>query len=215
MKHSITSLIFVISCSALTQCTTIENLRNKLPGGPSVTQNTDAPLYFEDRVKQGNLNSIAAKVDDSIVTSNEFNFIFSPVSQQIAAQFPRRGTEYNREFSKAKNQILDQLIERELIMNEFSDLGAQIPPRAVDQEVQNRINTIYNGKRSLYLADLRKNGLSQSKYRDLVERSMIVGAMKAEHNNDSAPPTTAELNKEKTKPLTKKSGYHTTLANSE
>ncbi len=197
MKRLIISALPITSVLVLTQCAQLNKVQDWIPGGAtSVTKQTEGSDYYDGKLRQGNLNSIAAKVDGSVVTRNELNFMLSPIRKQLAAQFPRRGSQYSGEMSKAKDQVFQELIDRELILNEFSTIGGVIPPREIDREINNRIQRLYSGKRSLYLTDLRKNGLSQAKYRNLVERTIAVGAMKAQHLNDFAPPTTDELQKE-------------------
>lgn len=189
----------VLFVTAFTQCSLVERATNMVSDGPSVTNTTNAPDYFGNQRPTGNLNQIAAKVDGSIVTKNELNFMLSPLKQQISAQFPRKNSAYYTELSKAKKQVFEELIDRELILSEFDNLGGQIPDREVDREIKSRMDSLYNGNRSAYLADLKKNGLSQSKYRSLVKRNLAVGAMKSQHLNDFAPPTDSELNAEYSK----------------
>lgn len=193
-----THKLFIISLSTfgLTQCKVIERVTNVVSDAPHITEVTTAPQYFQGKRPIGNLNQIAAKVNERIVTKNEYNFIISPIIQQLNAQFPRKNSQYYSELSKSKKKTFDELINRELILSEFTDIGGDIPEREIDREINNRINTLYNGSRSAFVSDLKKNGLSQSKYRDLVKRNVIVGVMKSQHLTTYAPPTTSELNKE-------------------
>lgn len=197
LKFSTPCIIAISAIALLTQCSVLEKATNIVSGKSApITKAIDAPDYFKKNTSRSGLSKIAAKVDDSVVTSNELNFMFSPILEQIKAQFPRKDKEYHSQVSKARQDIFKELIDRELILNEFKNLGANIPARDIDREVNNRIDTLYNGSRSAYLKDLKKNGLSQSKYRDLVRRTISVGAMKAQHLHDFAPPTTVELQKE-------------------
>lgn len=199
MKNIFTTSALALSALTLTQCSTVNKITDVFAGGPPVTDQTDGATYGHTGPLRGNLNRVAAKVGDSIVTANELEFELAPVRKQLAAQFPGRRGAYHSEYRKARKQIFQELIDRELILNEFKESGAQVPPRELDREIQNRINRQYNGKRSLFLAELRKNGLSQAKHRVLVERSMVVAAMRSQHLTNAAPPTTSELRKEYSK----------------
>ncbi len=196
-KLFISSTLTIAAATLLSHCSVFEKTTNLLSnGGAPLTTETDAPDYFSKNTSRKGLSKIAAKVDASVVTSNELNFTLSPILEQIKAQFPRKNKEYYTQVSKARKEIFQELIDRELILNEFKNLGANIPARDIDREITRRIDTLYNGNRAAYLKDLKKNGLSQSKYRDLVTRTITVGAMKSQHLHDFAPPTTDELQKE-------------------
>lgn len=200
MKKAIFFSLLCLINLLCVQCNFVKSTSNFLSsGGPPVTKTVDAANYNTNAKLRGNLNQVAAKVDESIVTKNELNFILSSERKRLKPQFPRDPKGFNKAFAQAKEKIFQELIDRELILNEFKNLGASIPPREIDREIKNRINNLYNGKRSLYLADLRKSGLTQAKHRSLIERQMIVGAMKSQRLTNSAPPTTKELQKEYSK----------------
>jgi len=200
-RFTTASALSAAALLALSSCGTFNSVRDLFSETPPITDVTDGEAYGTTGVRQSGrqVNSIAAKVNGNIVTMNELNIILSPIQKQLSAQFPRRGSKYYAEYNKAKKQVFQELIDRELILAEFGAQGAMIPDRAIDQEIQNRINSLYNGKTSAFLADLKKNNLSREKYRELVRRTIIVQAMRAQHFTNVTPPTPGELKTEYSK----------------
>src|SRR4051812_2264867 len=72
------------------------------------------------------VNGIAALVEGHVITKNQVSFMLAPIYGQLAAQFPRRGPEFERQFKLAKDNILQELIDRQIILSEFKKLGASI-----------------------------------------------------------------------------------------
>lgn len=142
------------------------------------------------------VNGIAARVQGAVVTKNEVDFMVAPLRAQLAAQYPRRGAEYEKLLAEARGKILDELIDRELIMFEFKTLGASIPARVVQEEINRQINEIYQGDEGKFRAELGKAHLTVEGYREITRRKLIVQAMRAQKFSDAAPPTPAEMQAE-------------------
>jgi peptidyl-prolyl cis-trans isomerase SurA len=90
------------------------------------------------------VNGIAAKVNGRVITKNQVSFMLAPIYAQLATQFPRRGPPFETEFKKAK-KVLQELVDRAIILDEFKQLGASIKPHIIDEEVKRQILTLYNG----------------------------------------------------------------------
>lgn len=142
------------------------------------------------------INGIAAKANGKVVTTNEVAFMLAPRRAELAARHPRRGAKYDAEIKKAKQKILDELVNRQLIIHEFDVLGAVIPDHAVDSEIKNQINTVFNGSEKKFSEQLKSTGLSRAKFRELTKDKLIGQAMRAQHFNGAAPATPSELQKE-------------------
>jgi peptidyl-prolyl cis-trans isomerase SurA len=142
------------------------------------------------------VNGIAAKVNGRVVTKNQVSFMLAPVYAQLVAQFPRRGPEFERIFNESKNKVLAELIDREIIMDEFKQLGASIKPNVIDEEVDRQIRELYNGNEAKFLEELKKNRLTMDGYRTMTQDKLVVQAMRAKHFSDAPPPLPNEIQKE-------------------
>lgn len=156
------------------------------------------PLGLQQAVAQGpvEVNAIAAKVNGRVITKNEVSFMLAPVFAQLATQFPRRGPEFERQFNEARQNVLQELIDRQIILDEFKQLGANIRPNLVDEEVKRQIRELYNGDETKFREELRKSRLTMEGYREMTREKMIVQAMRAQQFADAPPPLPNEIQQE-------------------
>ncbi|WP_018970668.1 peptidylprolyl isomerase [Rubritalea marina] len=142
------------------------------------------------------LNGIAAKINGRVVTKNEVAFALAPIRSYLATKYPRKTPTYFKELEEARNNILNELIERELVLYEFNDIGAQIPEHIIDSEIRRKVRADYNNNVNLFREELQSKGLSFKKYRELIHRQLIVQAMRAQQFSDTPPATPEELRQE-------------------
>ena len=141
------------------------------------------------------VTGIAAKVNGRVITKNELNYHLTPYRQQLSASMPRKGPQYNQLIGKARNEILDSLIERELILSEFRVRTGdrQFPPYAIDQEIDRQIRTLYNSNRSEFNKALRQAGVTPAQHRRETEKKLIVQAMRSQQFKNATPPMPREI----------------------
>lgn len=142
------------------------------------------------------VNRIAATVNGRPVTSNEVSFLLMPIGAQLATLYPRQGPEFQRQLTKAKKDIINELIERELVLGDFEEKGYQMRDSLIDQEVQRTIKETFNGSRDKFLENLKASGLTIRGFKDLTKRRMIVMAMRSSKYDQDIPPTPEEIRKE-------------------
>ena len=145
------------------------------------------------------VNGIAAKVNGRIVTKNKVGFMLSPIYAQLAAQFPRRGAEFERQLLESREKILQELIDREIILSEFKEMekkGANLPAQVVEREITRQIREVYNGSEEKFEEELKRARMSRDAYRKMTREQLIVQAMRAEHFSDAPPPLPGEIAKE-------------------
>jgi len=143
------------------------------------------------------VTGIAAKVNGSVITINEVNYHLTPYRQQLEAAIPRKGPHFNEMMSKARTEILDNLIERELILSDFNhNLKGSIPAHAIDSEITRQVRELYNNSRSEFNKSLREAGITPQQHRRETERKLIVQAMRARQFSNTMPPLPDELRSE-------------------
>ena len=152
-----------------------------------------APISSAKMVK---VNGLAAKANGLPVTLNEVAFILGPIRARLASKYPRMGADYKAELAKSKKKVLDELINRQLIIHEFKAIGAQIPDHVIKNDIKNQVDRNYNGNESKFRKSLKESNLSYRRYYELTKEKLIGQAMRAQHFNDPAPATEAELKKE-------------------
>ena len=143
---------------------------------------------------------IAAKVNGKVITTNQVYFMLAPIYAQLASQFPRRGAEFEPQLKVARDGILQDLIDRQIILDEFAELqkanGANIKDHLIDEEIKREVRTLYNGDENKFQEELRKRRLTMDGYRRMTKDQVIVQAMRQNQFADAPPPLPNEIRQE-------------------
>jgi len=146
------------------------------------------------------INGIAAKVNGKVITKNEVSFMLAPVYSQLASQFPRRGGEFERQIKLARDGVVQELVDRQIILTEFNDLqkdkGAGIKDQFIDEEIKRQIRELFNGDEAKFQLELKRSHLTMDGYRKMTKDKMIVQAMRANQFADAPPPLPNEIQEE-------------------
>jgi len=142
------------------------------------------------------VNGIAGKVNGRVITNNQVSFMLAPVFGQLAAQYPRRGPQFEAKFNEAKSNIIQELVDRQIILDEFKQLGAYIKPNLIDDEVKRQIRELYNGDEVKFREELKRSRLTMEGYRSMTKEKMVVQSMRAQQFADAPPPLPNEVQKE-------------------
>lgn len=142
------------------------------------------------------VNGIAGKVNGRVITNNQVSFMLAPVYGQLAAQYPRRGPQFDAKLSEAKTNIIQELVDRQIILDEFKQLGAYIKPNLIDDEVKRQIRELYNGDEVKFREELKRSRLTMEGYRSMTKEKMVVQSMRAQQFSDAPPPLPNEIQKE-------------------
>ena len=144
----------------------------------------------------GVVNRIAATVNGRPITSSEVRARLAPYFRELMMLYPRQGPRFNSELVAAKKAVLNDLIERELVLSDFETKGFVIKEDQVEDEINRRILMQYNGDRSLFLDNLRKSGMNYTEYRESVKKEITVSAMRGMRYERGIPPTPDEIRDE-------------------
>ena len=142
------------------------------------------------------VNGIAAKVNGHVITKNEVNFQVAPISAQLASQFPRRGPEFERQLKAARDGIIQELIDRQIILDEYKEIGANINDFLIDEEIKHQIRELFNGDEKKFQEELRRSRMTMDGYRRTTKEKVIVQAMRRQQFADAPPPLPSEVREE-------------------
>lgn len=142
------------------------------------------------------VNRIAATVNGRPITSSEVRARLAPYLRELLMLYPKQGPRFNAELVKAKKAVIEDLIERELVLSEFETRGFMMPESAIDEEINRRILYQFNGQRSLLLDTLRQNGMTFNDYRNSIRKETTVAAMRSSRYDRGIPPTPDEIRAE-------------------
>ena len=165
---------------------------------PFLTLTLVASLCFAPFAEAREVTRIAAKVNGKVITTNEVNFHLSPYREQLNAQMPRKNPQYYSMLKKARTEILNNLIERELILSEFNrnTNGRRIPSHAIDEEIKRQVRELYNNNRNEFNKSLKQSGISLQQHRRETEKKLVVQAMRAQQFKNAVPPLPNEVKAE-------------------
>lgn len=146
--------------------------------------------------KAGVVNRIAATVNGRPITSSEVRARLAPYFKELMMLYPRQGPRFNSELVAAKKAVLNDLIERELVLSDFETKGFSIKEDQVEDEINRRILVMFNGNRSEFLNSLRQSGMNYTEYRESVRKEITVSAMRGMRYERGIPPTPDEISEE-------------------
>jgi peptidyl-prolyl cis-trans isomerase SurA len=142
------------------------------------------------------VNGIAAKVNGRVITKNQVSFLLAPIYAQLTAQYPRRGPQFESRFKEAKDGVIQELVDRQIILDEFKQMGAEIKPHVVDEDIKRQMQELYNGDEVKFREELKRSRLTMEGYREMTREKMVVQAMRAQQFSDAPPPLPIEIQKE-------------------
>ncbi len=151
-----------------------------------------APVKESPRI----VNRVAATVNGRPITSSELRARIVPILMELKMLYPRGGTEMNMKLLEAKEQILEELIERELVLSEFYNKGFTMPEEQIENEVNNRVLNQFDGDRDKLINILRARGETLHVYRQAIRQEMAVNAMRQSRYASHIPPTPDEIKAE-------------------
>lgn len=145
----------------------------------------DAEKAVADRLNMQFANGIAAIAEGKVITVDDIRREIAPLLPQVQRE-SRNEREFNEKINALQDNIVQELIDRVLIVKEFyKDEKRSVPASFIDNQVAEIIATQFEGDRSKYLAYLRGRGISQKDYRREVEEDMIYGYMRQQQRKSA------------------------------
>lgn len=125
-------------------------------------------------------NGIAAVVESKVITVDDIRRELAPILNDIRRS-SRNQQEFSQKIEKVQDEIINNLIDRALIVREFrKDEKRQIPQSYIDNAIQEQLTTQFQGDRARFLAYLKSRGLTLRDYRKEVEEDIIYGYMRGQ-----------------------------------
>lgn len=125
------------------------------------------------------IDGIAAIVNDKVITFSEVKRLVDPTEAQLHDLY--NGLELVEKVKEARLTTLKSLIERELIIQDFSKQGYFIPDNIVEDRLQEVIKSQYGGNRSALIKTLQANGVPMATFKAELKNQMIVQAMRGKN----------------------------------
>lgn len=122
------------------------------------------------------VDGIAAVVNGDVITFSQVRDVAAARERMLRTSL--RGSELVEKTQEARKSALNDLIDRQLILQDFKEQGLTFPPRVIDQRVTTVINEEFGGERQAFLRTLQAQGYSLAKFKELERDKLIVQAMR-------------------------------------
>lgn len=122
------------------------------------------------------IDGIAAVVNSDVITYSQVRELIGARERALRASL--QGDELANQIKEIRFAALKDLIDRQLILQEFKGKGLNIPPHVIDDRIQSIIRTEFGGDRSAFVRTLRSQGYSVNRFKDIERDKLIVQAMR-------------------------------------
>jgi peptidyl-prolyl cis-trans isomerase SurA len=137
------------------------------------------------------IDGVAAVVNADVVTFSQVQELSGPSERTLREQY--NGAELIDKIKEARLSALNDLIDRQLIVQEFKKKQYSMPEYVVDDQIQSIIKEEFGGDRQAFLRTLNAQGFSLSRFREMQRNKVIVGAMRQNNVKGNYDPTPQEI----------------------
>jgi parvulin-like peptidyl-prolyl isomerase len=122
------------------------------------------------------VDGIAAVVNSNVITFGQVRELLMFRQRSTGQQ---QMTEEMKEKMKASQEgAVKDLVDRQLIIDEFKTQGFQIPEYVIDDRINSIIRGDFGGDRTSFVRTLKAQGFSLSRFREVEKEKIIVQAMR-------------------------------------
>ncbi len=125
--------------------------------------------------KSVQIDGYAAKVNERVITRGEVREALAPMLPELYRAF--QGPKLEEELEKAFTKVLNDLIERALIMEAFKERGGAIPDQYVNDEIKRVVSERFKGDKALFEQVLTEQKKTRTEYMDMLREQMAVGML--------------------------------------
>ena len=144
---------------------------------------TSPPASLPPEPQADVVDGVAAVVNGDVITFSQVREVVAARERALRSQFS--GGDLTAKIKEARLGALKDLIDRQLIIQEFKKKEFQIPNRFVEERVQTIIREEFGGDRQAFVRTLQAQGYTMNKFRDMERDKIIVLAMRSNNVKDN------------------------------
>jgi parvulin-like peptidyl-prolyl isomerase len=135
------------------------------------------------------LDGIAAVVNKEVITFSQVREMVAPRERALRQAFS--GADLESKVKTLRETALQELIDRQLILQEFKKNEYKLPPYVIEEHIKTIIREEFGGDRGAFIRTLQAQGYTLSKFKELEMDKIIVQAMRGQKvkSNLAVPPT--------------------------
>lgn len=130
------------------------------------------PLIAEEQV----LDGVAAVVNGEVITFSQVRELV--MAREMALRQSLQGQELADKIKETRLSAINDLIDRQLVLQDFAKNKFNIPDYAVDDHVNTIIREQFKGDRQAFIRTLQAQGYTLQRFRKVETDKMIVQAMR-------------------------------------
>src|SRR5437660_6151015 len=125
------------------------------------------------------VDGVAAVVNGEVITYSRVRQVVGPREKLLRAQF--HGDELVQKVKEARQAALQDLIDRQLILQAFKKENYQIPDHFVEERMHDIIRTDFGGDRNTFIKTLEAQNYTMGEFKKMETEKMIVQAMRSKN----------------------------------
>jgi peptidyl-prolyl cis-trans isomerase SurA len=126
------------------------------------------------------LNGVIARVNDVIITLKDVQNRMAADLQFLERQYGAQPSVFEEKLSKLRADTVRDLVEEQLILNEFKTAGYKLPESFLEDRVNKDIERMF-GDRVTLTKTLQAQGMTFETYRKRVHERTIIGMMERQN----------------------------------
>jgi peptidyl-prolyl cis-trans isomerase SurA len=121
-------------------------------------------------------NGVAAIANEHIVTFHDVERASAQAVEGLYRIYRRDPAVFDQKRLEAMSDALEQLLERQLILDDFKAAGGALPENVIDDEIKDRIRARF-GDRATFTKSLQAEGITYEAYRQRVREEIVTAFM--------------------------------------
>ena len=130
-------------------------------------------------------NGIAAIAEGEIITIEQLRRELEPIIPRLRAE-ARSEKEFSESIDRMSREVLQNLIDRILIVQAAQEKGLLLPQSYIDQEYDEVLNRDFSGDRGRFLEYLRAQGLTAREFRENIYKRVVVNVMRQQNRKSQS-----------------------------
>ena len=125
-------------------------------------------------------NGIAAIAEGEVITVEELRRELEPIIPRLRVE-AKSAQEFGKRVDELTEEVLQNMIDRILIVKAAEEEGLMIPPSYIDKEYDETIDRDFGGDRARFLEYLKARGETPRSFRRDVYKRLVVNVMRSEN----------------------------------
>jgi len=125
------------------------------------------------------IDGIAAVVNHDVITYSQVRGLVGPRERLLQSQY--KGEELAKQIKAVRESALQDLIDRQLIVQSFTKEKFELPEYVVDQRVNDIIRESFGGDRQTFIKTLQAQSYSLTEFKKQEKERIIVQAMRSKN----------------------------------